>query len=497
MSATPDQPDETTLRKVATGVEGLDVIAHGGFLEGGITIIQGKPGTGKTILGNQLCFNHAAGGGRALYVTLLAETHARMLLHIGKLGFFNTGAIPDGVTYISGFPVLEAEGVRGLLTLLRREVQAHNATLLVLDGLVAAEKVAGSDMEFKKFIHELQTQATMANCMMCVLTSGGEVSDRETAEHTMVDAVIQMRSRLYGWRAQRDLEIVKRRGDGFLRGRHAFRINSAGITVFPRFEALFAIPTRTERDDSPRASTGLTTLDAMLGGGFPRGSSTLLAGPSGSGKTSFGLHFLSQCNPLERGLFFGFYEAPAGVRAKAAALGLAVSGLFDSGDVALNWQPTTEALLDETCARLLDCVRAHRVRRLVLDGLGGLAKLADEPERVGYILTALVNELRACGVTSVFTRETEEPVGSVLGSFNPVRPSIDVSAIADNIVLLQFVKLRSRLYRTVSVLKVRDSRIDDRLRLFEITGGGIVVDDTPDRAEAILAEAAGPSPQGR
>lgn len=333
--------------------------------------------------------------------------------------------------------------------------------------------------------------AAMANCMMFLLTSGDEDPELATAEHTMVDAVIQMRSRLYGWRAERDLEILKRRGDGFLRGRHAFRISDAGITVFPRFEALFAIPTRTEREDSPRASTGLTQLDAMLDGGLPQGSCTLLVGPSGSGKTSFGLHFLGQCSPEELGLFFGFYEAPAGVRAKAAALGLTVSGLLDSEDVALNWQPTTEALLDETCARLLDSVRARRARRLVLDGLDGLAKLAEEPDRIGYILTALVNELRALGVTSVFTKETEEPLGSVLGSLAPRRSPIAVSEIADNIVLFQFVKLRSRLYRTVSVLKARDSRIDDRLRLFEITGNGIVVDDAPDRAEAILAEVAG------
>jgi circadian clock protein KaiC len=160
MNETSASPDEASLRKVPTGVAGLDTIVQGGFLEGGIVIIQGKPGAGKTILGNQVCFNHASRGARALYVTLLAETHARMLLHIGRLAYFRGSAIPDRVTYISGFPVLEAEGTRGLLALLRREVVAHGATLLVLDGLVAAEKIAGSDMEFKKFIHELQTLAT-------------------------------------------------------------------------------------------------------------------------------------------------------------------------------------------------------------------------------------------------------------------------------------------------------------------------------------------------
>lgn len=334
--------------------------------------------------------------------------------------------------------------------------------------------------------------------MMFLLTSGGEDPDLTTAEHTMVDGVIQMRSRLYGWRAERDLEVLKRRGDGFLRGRHAFRISDAGISVFPRFEALFARPTHAERNDSGcKLSTGLAQLDAMLGGGLPRASSTLLVGASGCGKTTLGLHFLSQCGPAEPGLFFGFYEAPAGLRAKAAALELGVLDLLDSGDVTLDWQPTTEALLDETCATLLDSVRARGVRRLVVDGLGGLSKLAEGPERVGYILTALVNELRALGVTTIFTKETDDPLGGLLGSPALSLSAVTVSEIADNIVLFQFVRLRSKLYRTVSVLKVRDSRIDDRLRLFEITGGGIVVDDTPDRAEEILLEVegrAGPCP---
>ena len=142
-------------------------------------------------------------------------------------------------------------------------------------------------------------------------------------------------------------------------------------------------------------------------------------------------------------------------------------------------------------AHLLDSVRMRQVRRLFLDGLGGFSKLAGERERVGHILTALVNELRALGVTSMFTKETDDPLGGVLGSPTLAGSPITVSEITDNIVLLQFVKLRSKLYRMVLGLKVRDSRIDDRQRLFEITGSGIVVDDASNRAEAILAEAAG------
>ena len=114
------------------------------MLRGGIFIVQGSPGAGKTILGNQICFHHVAQGGRPLYVTLLAETHARMLLHIGQLGFFEDAIIPDHLYYISAFRVLEQEGLPAVLNLLRREVQTRGASFLVLDRLSAIEETAAT-----------------------------------------------------------------------------------------------------------------------------------------------------------------------------------------------------------------------------------------------------------------------------------------------------------------------------------------------------------------
>jgi circadian clock protein KaiC len=485
--------DPSRLQIAPSGIAGLDTVLRGGFFQGGITIIQGKPGAGKTIFGNQLCFNHAANGQKALFVTLLAETHTRMLLHIGNLEFFDGDVIPDQLAYVSAFPVMEAEGLGGLQKLLRHEIRARRTTLLVLDGLAAAEKAADSDMAFKKFIHELQFQATTMNCTMFLLTSG-DGEDSTAAEQTMVDCVIEMRSRLYGWRAERDLEILKRRGDGFLRGRHAFRINDLGITVFPRFEALPTTPPKIERVNASRASTGLASLDGMFDGGFPQPSNTMLIGAAGSGKTTLGLHFLGQCTRQEPGLFFGFYEAPDRIRTKAVALGLPVAQLFDQGYVNLIWQPMTETLLDETCAQLLEEVRGGGVKRLFLDGLGGLATLAEETERVGHILTALVHELRSLGVTSIFTKEGDHLLNSILEAPASGLSLPSVSAIADNILLFNFSKLRSRLYRTVSVFKVRDSRVDHQTRLFDITDRGFVVDDSGERAEAIFAEATGQAP---
>ena len=159
------------IERVPSGVPGLDTVLKGGFPRGGIHILQGVPGTGKTTLGNQICYHHATAGGRALYATLLSETHARMLLHLGTMRFFDPARLPDQIAYVSGFGALQGEGLPGLVALLRREVAARKAGVLVLDGLVAAEDRAASDTEFKTFIQELQAQAGLHGCTVFLLTT--------------------------------------------------------------------------------------------------------------------------------------------------------------------------------------------------------------------------------------------------------------------------------------------------------------------------------------
>ncbi len=201
-----------TIERVPSGVPGLDTILRGGFPKGGIHILQGAPGAGKTILGNQICFRHAAAGGRALYATLLAESHARMLLHLGTLRFFDASRLPDQVSYVSGLGALEGGGLPGLLTLLRREVAARKATVLVLDGLAAAEDRAASDTEFKKFIQELQAQAALHGCTAFLLaTAKGEAVP---PEHTMVDGVVELTDVRYVSRTELGLFVNKLRGSG-------------------------------------------------------------------------------------------------------------------------------------------------------------------------------------------------------------------------------------------------------------------------------------------
>lgn len=481
--------EEQTARfpeRVSSGVPGLDAILRGGFLKAGIFLIQGSPGAGKTILANQICFHHAAEGGRALYVTLLAESHSRMLLHIGQLRFFDAKMVPSRVYFVSGFRVLEEGGLRGLLDLLRREVQAHQATILLLDGLISVEETAGSPREYKKFIHELQAQAALADCTVFLLTS--TPTPQIAVEHTMVDGVIELQSKLYGRRAERHLEVYKMRGTGYLRGEHSFRISDEGVTVYPRTEAFLMFPSSRPKAGGSAVGTGLSELDRMTGGGFPSNSTALLTGPPGIGKTTLGLHFLSQCNEDSRGLHFGFYETPEAICDKANALELPLRRLIEERHVEVLWQPTTEGILDEACHRLLEAVKTRGVRRLFIDGLEGFERLTTDRERLGHIFAAFSNELNALGVTTLYTSEADL-IGSVSGLPLSQLPLQGVSCVAEIILVMRYVELRAHLYRVLTVLKVRDSIIDPAFHRFTITGKGITIEEDAAGAEQILSEA--------
>ncbi|MBS0420887.1 MAG: AAA family ATPase [Proteobacteria bacterium] len=463
----PDEP-VPPLARLPSGISGLDEILHGGFLEGGVYILQGSPGAGKTVLANEICFRHARGGGRAAYVTLLAEMHTRLLQHLRPMAFFDESVIPQSLYYVSAFHTLEGDGLKGLLDVLRREIKGQRADLLVVDGLVAAQESAPSDREFKKFINELQAHASVSGCTVLLLTSG--LLRQVSAEHTMVDGVFELEDQLFEFRTERSLMVRKFRGSGFLRGRHSFRITDAGVTFFPRVEAVFATASQPDTLSDAKISVGVPGIDKMLLGGLPAATTTGLIGASGIGKTTLGLHFLSHASAAEPGLLFGFFETPERLRLKARHLGLQMGAAVDRGDVEILWQPQRENVLDELAHRLIGAVRRRKVKRLFIDGLGGFLESATSPQRVSRFFSCLTNELRALGATTIFTMEVPEITGPVTRV-----PSSGVSALLENLVFLRFVERGSILTRLISVHKVRDSGHDPSLREFYITDNGIHV----------------------
>jgi circadian clock protein KaiC len=461
---------EPRLERLATGIPGLDTILHGGFAREGIYIVQGNPGSGKTVLGNQLCFHHVAQGGRAVFVTLLAESHARMLLNIRGFDFFDENVIPHTLSYVSALSALESDSLPGLLDLIRREVRNRRASLLVIDGLVVAEEAADSVLDLKKFIHELQSHSGLLGCTTFLL---GSSTPGVRPERTMVDGLIELTDPLFGSLRERRFELTKHRGSGYLRGQHAYEITDAGIVIHPRLESMLVRPSRKDSAGSHRVSTGIAGLDAMLGGdGLPVATSTLLLGAPGAGKTSTGLHFLSPCSAAEHGVYLSFFETPERAAEKARQLGLPLKAQLDSGVVRYLWRPTTENILDSVGNELIRATDDPRVQRVFIDGLDGLRRAAVDRSRLVPFVTALVNELRSRGISTLYTEEARTTLGPEIEA-----PPAGISAVLENWIALRFTEIGSRLRRLISVLKVRDSGFDPTVREFELTDHGIIVGD--------------------
>ncbi|MBR0641448.1 ATPase domain-containing protein [Plastoroseomonas hellenica] len=459
------------IERVPSGVQGLDAILHGGFARGGIHILQGTPGVGKTTLANQISYHHAVGGGRVLYVTLLSETHARMLLNLGTMSFFEPDRLFNQISYISGFGALQSEGLQGLNTLLRRDIVAHQATVLVLDGLVAAQDSAASDTEFKTFIQELQTQSALQDCTTFLLTTAK--GRRVPPEYTMVDGILELGETQRGSRIERALWVRKHRGSDFMPGRHTYRITDAGLVIYPRIEVAYHEMTHADQAWPDKISTGVEGLDAMLLGGLPEATITGIVGPSGVGKTSLGVHFIGQSRPTEPGLIFGFYETPPRLLQKAASLGVDLKSAVDAGTVEVLWQPCGENVQDALAHRLLRAIERRHVRRVLLDGLGGFLEASLEPERIGRFFAVLTNELKARGVSLLYTMETRDIFGSSVEM-----PVTGISSLVENLIALRYVEHDSRARRLLAILKLRDSGFDPGIRQFVIQDRrGIVVQD--------------------
>src|SRR6218665_1817185 len=453
--------------RLTSGVPGLDVLFSGGFFKAAVYIVQGLPGSGKTILANQICYSHVAGGGAAVYVTLLAESHSRMLQHLRPMSFFDEALLPERLSYISAFHDLETEGLKGLMGMLRREMRARKATVLILDGLVAATEAAESDSELKKFVHEIQTNAVFLECTVFLLTSGN--TQRMNAEHTMVDGLIELEEHLYEVRTERSIHVRKFRGASPIAGKHSFRISNDGIRVFPRLEALYRAPPGEQPAPVP-VSTGIAGLDALIAArGYPGESATVVIGSTGTGKTPAARQFVSHAPAAEPALYFGFFESPQRLRDKARTLGCPLEALERAGHLALDWHAPGEYIMDELGHRLVERVEQMKARRVVIDGLSGLAQTTVHPHRLGRFFSCLINELRRLGATVLMTLETRDAMDGT----NSL--PIGVSAFVDNLLYLQFAQHDGRLKRLLTITKMRASDFEPGIREVSISARGMQI----------------------
>lgn len=468
--------------RLLTGIPGFDTLLDGGLVRGGVYLLMGYPGTGKTTLSNQLCFTHVRRGERAVYVTLLAETHARMLRNLQEFEFFDPTSIGESLHYLGAYLVLQEKGLPGLLQMLRQVVVDERPSLLVIDGISSSQALGASDVALKEFVAELQVMADMSGCTT-LLAATMTSAHASAPEHSIVDGLIELTLRRNGERTYREIEVLKFRGAAHFLGGHDLEITRSGIVVRPRTELVLARRAHAASETHlVRVSTGIANLDAMLGGGVLAGSSTMLLGFAGSGKTMLGLHFLDAgARAGEPGLHFGFYESPRRLIESATSVGLPVAEHVDGGLLEIVWQPALKHGLDALAERLLATVERLGVKRVVIDGLDGIRQAAVQPQRVIRFITALLIELRARGVTLMITEETQKLFG----------PEVEIriegmSALIENIILLEYLDLGSELRRLLSVVKQRGSGYDTSIRELTITSTGIVLADDAHSASDIL-----------
>lgn len=501
-----------TPQRFSTGIAGLDRLVEGGLMRGGVYIAEGPPGAGKTVLANQMCFHSARSGERALYVTLLSESHDRMLNYLQRMRFFDPALIPEGVYFISAFRALQEDGLAALLRVLRGALVERKASLLVLDGVVTAEEVslaranvdasvlaqdAGSSQQFKQFIHELQAVCSMTQCAVLLLSST-ERPRRFHPAYTMVDGILELTNELSGLKTIRQIHVRKMRGTDQVLGKHNFEITDEGVVVHPRMETQLHAPPRPESDrsggDEERMAFGVSGLDAMLNGGLTRNSMTMLVGPTGAGKTILSLQYLCEgARRGEKGLFFGFFERPAALLLKARRLGLPLEQYIEQGLIEVIWQRPIEAVIDALAERMFTAVRRLDATRLAIDSIQGFElALDDYPDRVRGVFAAIADELERLGVTAVYTLETREIFGPKIEV-----PIAGVSAATQNLILLRHVEMRSVLHLLITVLKTRDSAHERAVRELVITDHGMRVHSTLADEEAQAGPASASSPQQR
>jgi circadian clock protein KaiC len=280
------------------------------------------------------------------------------------------------------------------------------------------------------------------------------------------------------------------RGANPVLGQHTLEITDDGIVIRPRIETqLHAPPAGSMTPNEKRMKFDIEGLDAMLGGGLPGNSTTMLLGPSGCGKTTLGLQFMAAgARAGEPSVWFGFYERPAQLLRKSERIGLEVHEWQEKGLIDFVWQPPVEGVIDVLAQRLLETVQRLSARRLFLDGIQGFEVAAEFPERIRDAFSALVEELERRGVTTLYTVETRDLFGPRIEV-----PLFGISATTQNILLLRHVELNAQLYRMISILKLRDSAYDSTIREFRITERGISVADTFNAANHLLTGTAVPN----
>ena len=476
-----DLPAARTGTRLGTGIAGMDEVLGGGLIQGRFYLLQGPPGAGKTVWVSQLCSHRARQGERCVYATLATESHGTLVESLRGFDFFDEELMAKQITFVSGLHSLRDGGLEDLSRVLRATLEANDIRVLVLDGLSEILDRAPSLPELRRFVRDVAATCAFLECTaVCTMPDDGADSHTRTVE-SAADGVFKMSQLPSGLRMARAVEVSKLRGSAHLDGKHLFEIMRSGVVVYPRTEGRLARSPIAE-EVRRRAGFGIKGLDRMLEGGVMEASTTAVLGAPGAGKTLLGLQFLAEgARRGEPCLYFGFFETPPRLIAKAESVGIPLGKYVADGVIELIWQPALEHAIDALASRLVEAVQRRRVRRLFVDSVDGFQMSALFPERLARFFTALTNEVRALGATTLLSEETR-----LTGGIPEPQGAGSLSGCFENILLLRYLEVRSQLHRLFSVVKMRESEYDTSVHGFRVTSRGIDVAATSDSAEEVL-----------
>jgi circadian clock protein KaiC len=456
---------------VPTGVAGLDDVLTGGLTGGRLFLVEGTPGTGKTTIALQFLLAGAARGERCLYITLSeteSELRATALSHDWDL---------DGVDVFELVPpesLLDEDQQQSLLyssdlelgETTKRIFEAFETAKpdrVVLDSLSEIRLLAQSSLRYRRQVLALKHYFAGRGATVLMLDDlTADAADRTV--HSVAHGVILLEElpRNYGSERRR-LRVIKYRARKFRGGFHDFSIETGGVQVYPRLVAA------EHRADFSRDIVPVENLemDSLLGGGIERGSSVLILGPAGTGKSLLALTFVVAAAARgERSAMFVFDEEIGLLHARARGLGIDLARLVEQGWLFIDQVDAAELTPGQLSSRLRECVERHDVSTVVIDSLNGYQMAMPEENALVLHMHELLQYLNRRGVTTFLTVAQHGLVGDM-------KSPVDITYLADTVVLLRYFEAVGRVRRAISVVKKRTGRHEDTIREYRIDGNGI------------------------
>lgn len=467
---------QTQSSRVTTGIHGLDTILSGGLPQGRLYLLEGPPGSGKTTLSLQFLLEGLRRGERCLYVTLsetaeeLREVASAHGWSLDGLHLFELGSAEDALGNGRLQSVLHSWEVEldETVNLILGEVDRIGPSRVVFDSLSELRLLAQDSLRYRRQIlafKQFFAPKSATVIMVDDLTSTGD--DRDGQLHSLCHGVMSLeRLTLDFGAARRRLQVQKLRGVNFVAGYHDMVIRSGGVDVFPR---LIASHHHEEFHETPIAS-GVDEIDNLLGGGPLRGTSTLLTGPAGSGKTNVALQYVwAACERGETCCIFEFDERIGTLLTRAKALGIDLGRHVDNGRLEIMQMDPAEISPGEFSWNVQQAVEQRGCSVLVIDSLNGYVAAMPQEKQLMLQLHEMLSYLNQKGVATFLVNPQHGLVGTMSTG------NLNVSYIADAVILFRFFEAQGRIRKAISVIKNRGGAHEDTIRELKINRRGLAV----------------------